>query len=223
MVKHITFNVFQILQELDDGITRHTVWMKNVHRALVCDGDLINRDDLLPDAHHRCDFGCWYDEVDQPELLVEPGFASIERGQVWRLISPIFVHFGVLHLVFNLWWLKDFGSAIERVFSSTYLLVLVLVFGLTSNVAQYWWVGSPMFGGMSGVLYGLFGFLWLRGRLDPSCPVSLPNGTTLILLLWYVACLVGVIPNVANAAHTDGLVLGAAWGYLSIFARKGAR
>jgi len=157
------------------------------------------------------------------ELLVEPGFASIERGQVWRLVSPIFVHFGVLHLVFNLWWLKDFGSAVERVFSSTYLLVLVLVFGLTSNVAQYWWVGSPMFGGMSGVLYGLFGFLWLRGRLDPSCPVSLPNGTTLILLLWYVACLVGVIPNVANAAHTDGLLLGAAWGYLSIFARKGAR
>ena len=77
MVKHITFNVFQILQELDDGITRHTVWMKNVHRALVCDGDLVNRDDLLPDAHHRCDFGCWYDEVDQPELLVEPGFARI--------------------------------------------------------------------------------------------------------------------------------------------------
>ena len=87
------------------------------------------------------------------ELLVEPGFASIERGQVWRLISPIFVHFGVLHLVFNLWWLKDFGSAIERVFSSTYLLVLVLVFGLTSNVAQYWWVGSPMFVNPSKTTY----------------------------------------------------------------------
>ena len=77
MVKHIAFNVFQILQELDDGITSHTSWMKNVHRALVCDGDLVNPDDLLPDAHHRCEFGCWYDGVSQPELKTEPGFSRI--------------------------------------------------------------------------------------------------------------------------------------------------
>ncbi len=77
MVKHIAFNVFQILQELDDGILNHTSWMKNVHRALVCDGNLVNPDDLLSDAHHRCEFGHWYDTVNQPELRAEPGFARI--------------------------------------------------------------------------------------------------------------------------------------------------
>ena len=153
--------------------------------------------------------------IEGQALLFAPGLTSIGHGEFWRLISPIFVHFGVTHLVFNLWWLKDLGTAVERVFSSVYLLALVLFVGVTSNLAQYWWSGSPLFGGMSGVVYGLFGFLWMRGRLDPSCPVGVPNGTALILLLWYVACVAGVIPNVANVAHTDGLVVGVAWGVLS--------
>lgn len=77
MVRHISYNVFQILQDLDDGVLRHTIWMKNVHRALVCKDAKINRADLGHDAHHRCEFGKWYDHVAQPELLEEPMFARI--------------------------------------------------------------------------------------------------------------------------------------------------
>lgn len=84
MVKQIAFNVFGILQELDDGIIRHTSWMKKVHRALICDGNLTDPVDLLDDAHHRCDFGCWYDNVQQPELCAEPGFARV--GDLHRIM-----------------------------------------------------------------------------------------------------------------------------------------
>ncbi len=77
MARHISYNIFRVLQDLDDGVLRHTIWMKNVHRALVCDAGSINGDDIDVDAHHRCEFGKWYDHVEQPELLNEPSFARI--------------------------------------------------------------------------------------------------------------------------------------------------
>ena len=82
MARHISYNIFRILQDLDDGVLRHTIWMKNVHRALVCDAGSINQDDIDTQAHHRCEFGKWYDRVDQAELLNEPSFARI--GELHR-------------------------------------------------------------------------------------------------------------------------------------------
>jgi GlpG protein len=114
-----------------------------------------------------------------------------------------------------MWWLKDLGSAIEHTYSRLYLLLIVLTVGVLSNLLQYFWSGSPMFGGMSGVVYGLFGFLWLRGRFDPACPLRVNRTTVMWLLLWYVFCLTGYLGPVANAAHTGGVVVGAAWGFLS--------
>ena len=139
---------------------------------------------------------------------------SVLRGQVWRLISPIFLHLGIIHLFFNMWMLMDLGTAIEHTFSRLYLLLLVLVVGVLSNLLQYFWAG-PSFGGMSGVVYGLFGFLWLRGRFDPTCPLRVNRTTVMWLMLWYALCLTGYLGPVANAAHTGGVVAGAAWGFLS--------
>jgi GlpG protein len=143
------------------------------------------------------------------------GLDSVAHGQVWRVVSPIFLHFGILHLFFNMWMLKDLGTAIEHIYSRLYLVLIVFVVGTLSNLLQYFWTGSPMFGGMSGVVYGLFGFLWLRGRFDPACPLKVNRTTVIWLMLWYVLCLTGYLGPVANAAHTGGVVVGAAWGFLS--------
>lgn len=148
-------------------------------------------------------------------IAFRPGLHSVAQGQVWRLLSPIFLHFGILHLFFNLWWLKDLGTAVERMFSGLYLVLLVAVVGVASNIGEYLITGNPLFGGMSGVVYGLFAFLWVRGRLDPTCPVKLADGTALILLIWYGLCWTGLVGNVANITHTVGLILGAAWGAVS--------
>lgn len=140
---------------------------------------------------------------------------SFATGQVWRLLTPIFIHFGILHLVFNSMMLKDMGTFLESRFGTSYLAILILVLAVGSNLAQYLWTGSPWFGGMSGVIYGLFGFLWIRGKFDRNAMWNLHSTTVWMMMIWYVACLVGLIGHVANTAHTVGLLLGAAWGFIS--------
>ena len=140
---------------------------------------------------------------------------AIWRGQPWRLVTPMFLHFGWLHLIFNLWWLKDLGTAVERVFSSRYLLVFVLVVGVVSHVFEYLMSGPTTFGGMSGVVYGLFAFIWLRGRLDPSFPYRMPQVLVTFMLIWLVLGFAGVVGQIANWVHLGGLLVGAVWGVVS--------
>ena len=143
-----------------------------------------------------------------------PRLPEILHGQVWRLITPIFIHFGLLHILFNMLWLRDLGSMIEGRQSSRLLAVLVLVIAAGSNLAQFWY-GGPVFGGMSGVVYGLLGYIWMRGKFDPGSGLYLHPSTVTMMIIWFFACFTPIIPHVANAAHAAGLVMGIVWGYLS--------
>jgi GlpG protein len=138
---------------------------------------------------------------------------DVKRGQLWRLATPIFMHSWILHIFFNMWWLLDLGAAIERRFSSHYLLLLVLVIACLSNLAEYAF-SSPSFGGMSGVVFGLFGFIWMRGKFDPNAGIFMPRQTVILLMIWFVICLSGILP-IANYAHAGGLFVGGLWGYVS--------
>jgi GlpG protein len=145
------------------------------------------------------------------------GLPEVCHGQVWRLLTPIFLHFSVLHILFNMLWLRDLGSLIEARDGTWKLLLLVVVIGVLSNFGQYL-IGGPAFGGMSGVVYGLFGYVWIRGKLDPSSGFFLTDQTIMIMVGWFVMCLVGFVGNVANGAHGVGLATGMAFGWLA--ARK---
>jgi GlpG protein len=68
---------------------------------------------------------------------------------------------------------------------------------------------------MSGVNYALFGYIWIRGGRDPSFDLQLDQSTITILLIWFAICFTGLVGNIANTAHTMGLVIGAAWGWLA--------
>lgn len=139
---------------------------------------------------------------------------EILRGEIWRLFTPALLHSSFLHLLFNMLWLKDLGSLIETRLHSLYLLTLVVGIGIGSNLVQYWWSG-PGFGGMSGVVYGLFGFIWMRGKSDPASGLFLDKQTVVLMLIWFFVCLFEFIPRVANGAHFGGLVIGAVWGFIS--------
>ena len=136
--------------------------------------------------------------------------------QPWRLISPMLLHFGWLHLVFNVLWWLDLGRRIEC--ESRLLLVALLLFtSVAANVAQAWQVAS-LFGGLSGVIYGLLGYIWVMDRYNPV-RYHLPQNILIFMLLWLLLGISGLFPalgfgDMANMAHIGGLVAGVAWGFM---------
>ena len=145
-------------------------------------------------------------------------------GQYWRLVTPVFLHFGWLHIVFNGLWLWELGSKVERVMGQLNMALLFLVIALVSNVSQYVFGGPSIFGGMSGVVYGLLGFAWVAPLLQPHWPIQPAPAIMLFMVGWLVVCMVGLVEvlgfgAIANAAHLGGLLcgalLGVAFGLLS--------
>jgi GlpG protein len=136
---------------------------------------------------------------------------EVRQGEVWRLITPIFIHMSILHILFNMLWLKDLGALIEARQGSIKLLVIVVVVGIGSNLGQDFMYG-PKFGGMSGVLYGLFGYIWMRGKFDLTSGMRLMPSTVVMMIGWFILCVIGLIPYVANGAHGFGLAIGMIWG-----------
>jgi GlpG protein len=145
---------------------------------------------------------------------VKGSMPEVASGQIWRLVTPIFIHVNLLHLVFNMYMLYDLGTLIERRLGSLAFALLVVAIAIPSNYAQFAAVG-PNFGGMSGVVYGLFGYAWVRGRLDPTSGLYLHPNVVFWLMAWFAFCLVARDLNVANYAHGGGLVVGGTLGYLA--------
>jgi len=142
------------------------------------------------------------------------GLPEIMNWQLWRLFTPMFIHYGIIHLAFNMLWFWDLGNMVEDRKGSLFLAIFILIVSGSSNWAQYL-VSSPAFGGMSGVVYGLLGYMWMKGKYDPASRLALHKTTVVMMIGWYFLCLIGIIPNIANMAHTVGLVVGIAWGYLT--------
>jgi GlpG protein len=147
---------------------------------------------------------------------------DILHGQVWRLVTPIFMHSrrNFLHILFNLWWLNALGTLIEVRRGTLRLLGLVLISAVVSNLGQYLWMeridpGRPhFFLGMSGVVYALFGYVWMKGVYQPEQRMGVHPNTVNTLLIWLVVCMTGMIGPVANAAHFVGLVVGVVAGLM---------
>jgi len=99
---------------------------------------------------------------------------------------------------------------------------LVFVIGVVSNLVQFAFTG-PAFGGMSGVVYGLLGYVWMQGRFNPQFGYMLHTSIIVQMLIWYALCWTGLLGPIANWAHTAGLVLGVAWGYIASHIGKPAR
>ncbi|MGE3163430.1 MAG: rhomboid family intramembrane serine protease [Planctomycetota bacterium] len=134
---------------------------------------------------------------------------AILQGQIWRLLTPIFVHWSWAHLIFNLYALQHLGSMIEMRRGWRYFGGLVLAIALISNVAQGF--VQEYHGGISGVVYGLFGFVWMRMRYQGNEGYYLERSYVLIMMGWFVFCFLGLI-NIANAAHAFGLATGVVLG-----------
>ena len=148
------------------------------------------------------------------------GLSQIVHGEVWRLITPIFLHFGIAHLLFNTIFLFQLGSAIEFRQGTVRLALVALLSAVLSNLGQYFYSGSPIFGGMSGVDYARFGYLWMQSRYAPWAGLHMPRETVFFLLVWLVLCMTGTVGPIANAAHAVGFGVGIALGITFAYLRK---
>ena len=151
------------------------------------------------------------------------GLPEVFHGQIWRLVTPILMHGSFLHILFNLWWLKDLGGILEWRLGWKPVLFLILVIAIGSNLAQYYTSG-PRFLGISGVVFGLLGFIWMKGKYDPDFGLQLPQVVVFMMLLWLVLGYTGVLDRsvgkIANTAHSAGLVMGMLCAFLPFWGGK---
>ena len=149
------------------------------------------------------------------------GFVSVStfeqtyflENQWWRLISPMFIHFSFAHLAFNCLWIYILGEKIERVDNSITFLMLIIFSSICSNYLQFLWTGSSLFGGLSGVIYGLIGYCMILEMDANYNRYQLPSGLYLFMIVWLILGFLGILElfgfgSVANFAHLGGLVSG---------------
>ncbi len=153
-------------------------------------------------------------------FLVFRGASEVLHGQVWRLLTPIFIHYGPMHLLMNMMATYNLGSAIERRRGTWRMAAMVFFIALLSNLAQYAWSGTG-FGGMSGVAFGLFGYVWMKSEFDPEMGLVIPSSSVVMMLAWLAICMfTNWLGPIANAAHLVGLLVGAILGYGPILRRR---
>ena len=143
---------------------------------------------------------------------IRPTLPEIQQGQLWRLVTPMFLHFSIFHIVFNMLWTWELGRIIEWQQGSWLLAALIFGISIASNLAQYL-VSGPLFGGMSGVIYGLFGYIWIQSLTNPRFRIRLNPVIIKLMLGWFVLCWSGLLERffglaVANTAHSAGLASG---------------
>ncbi|MBJ7538162.1 rhomboid family intramembrane serine protease [Marinomonas transparens] len=137
----------------------------------------------------------------------------LSQGEYWRLATPALLHFSVMHIVFNALWVWEIGKKLERLLGSIIWSVGVLIIAIVSNVLQYQMSGNPLFGGLSGVVYGLIGFAWLTPIIVKAWPLIISKQLMIFFVVWLA---IGYTPfpemvglgSIANTAHTIGLVAG---------------
>lgn len=150
--------------------------------------------------------------VQGDQIYYSPGVTVFSDWQVWRLVTPAFLHFNLPHILFNLLWVWVVGRRIELLLGVPVLLMIFLLSAIASNLAQFW-VSGPLFGGMSGVVFALLGFAWLWDKLNPALRIGLPPALMGFMLFWLVLGFAGFLEGIgmgaiANTAHLVGLLSG---------------
>jgi GlpG protein len=154
---------------------------------------------------------------ERTDIVAALRIAGFER-EPFRLLTPIFLHFGLFHLVFNIFWLLDLGVTLERHIGAARYALLIVVCAIASNLAQFYF-GGPNFGGLSGVIYAFVGYLWMRGRTDPLGELRAPPRLVSFFVVWmalgFTPAIEDLFGAMANYCHVGGFLSGSVVGYVA--------
>ena len=131
----------------------------------------------------------------------------------WRLLTPMFIHFSFAHLSFNCLWIYVLGPKIETYDGHFLFIVLIVFTSISANFAQYFFSGPSLFGGLSGVIYGMLGYCMTIEFEDQQERYDLPPALYLFMIVWLILGFIGILDlfgfgSVANFAHLGGLISG---------------
>lgn len=145
----------------------------------------------------------------------------LSSGEAWRLITPTFLHFSFMHIFFNSLGVWDLGRRLELLLGKMNYVVFFVLAAALSNLAQFLWYPAGFFGGISGVVYALVGFIMVSHKLAPHKLTALQPAELGFALFWLVLCMTGVLDSfigggVANAAHLGGLLVGCAYASITV-------
>ena len=133
--------------------------------------------------------------------------------ELWRLITPTFLHFSFTHLIFNCLWIYILGSKIEIIDGKGIFLTLFLFTSVASNLGQYFLTGNYLFGGLSGAVYGLLGYCFILDLDNRGQRYDLPHALYIFMFFWLLTGFTGLLKvfgfgDVANMAHLVGMIAG---------------
>jgi membrane associated rhomboid family serine protease len=160
----------------------------------------------------------WWSKLDVSPLFET---AMIRRGELWRLLTGIFPHVDILHLLFNIYWLWTLGTLIEQASGHLRAAVLIALFALGSGSLEFAFALGGV--GLSGVVYGLFGLLWVLSMRDDRFRDAVDPKTVLLFVGWFFFCIAMTVMHifsVGNIAHGAGAVLGALTGTAIVLPRR---
>ena len=140
-------------------------------------------------------------------------FGEITQGEIWRLITPVFLHGSIFHLIFNMFWFFDFGRVIELDKQRNFFISFLIGAAIFCNTAQYL-VTGPNFVGISGVVYALCGFIWMKLQFDTNCCYNVSRSSIFILIAWFFIALSNIFGPTANTHHGAGICWGMCVGFL---------
>lgn len=138
-------------------------------------------------------------------------------GEWWRTLTSMFIHIGLLHLLFNMWVLKDIGPAVERLVGSGTFLVGYLFSGFCGSLTSVVWSPHQVSAGASGAIFGLFGLLLgLLARQHRALPADVlkqHRGMAIFFVVFNVYFSFSM-KGIDIAAHLGGLAGGFVFGLL---------
>src|SRR5438128_6297447 len=150
---------------------------------------------------------------------------EIAQGQWWRFVTPIFIHIGMLHLLFNSYALWIVGPQVEKLYGGARFVILYVLTGVAGVYGSYFYHPGTESAGASGAIFGLFGVLLVFGiryrrSIPPFFKRAVGTGVLPVIILNLV---IGFsIPAIDNSAHLGGLIAGALLALIVPFKKPGA-
>jgi len=142
--------------------------------------------------------------------LVRP---LVKEGEYWRLVTPMFLHGGLLHIGFNMLALFQLGPLVEQAFGRGRFLVLYLLCGITGSLASYLFSPAGLSVGASGAICGFIGVMAAWGKRRGG---HIGETIRRVMIRWAIFILIFglLVPNIDNAAHAGGFAGGLALAFL---------